>query len=224
MPLPDGDTLQTGPIRPSTAFHTRGGSISVWPHELGSRCQFLLNKLLMGLEPMTSSLPRKCSTTELQQRQKREAGEGNRTLVFSLEGCCSTIELHPHRKLQSSEPPPQAFTLLVFDFLGISWEDFSPLFSPLVFCSKWGLQDLNLCRHSQRIYSPSPLTTRTNPRGFVLFVFYRLLSSSIVFYRLHTDCLPKKPTALLRSQRRDSNPRPADYKSAALPTELRWPN
>jgi hypothetical protein len=27
----------------------------------------------------------------------------------------------------------------------------------------------------------------------------------------------------LKSQRRDSNPRPADYKSAALPTELRWP-
>jgi hypothetical protein len=24
------------------------------------------------------------------------------------------------------------------------------------------------------------------------------------------------------SQREDSNPRPADYKSAALPTELRW--
>ena len=27
---------------------------------------------------------------------KNGAGEGNRTLVFSLEGCCSTIELHPH--------------------------------------------------------------------------------------------------------------------------------
>ena len=27
--------------------------------------------------------------------QKIGAGEGNRTLVFSLEGCCSTIELHP---------------------------------------------------------------------------------------------------------------------------------
>ena len=26
----------------------------------------------------------------------------------------------------------------------------------------------------------------------------------------------------IQSQRRDSNPRPADYKSAALPTELRW--
>ena len=28
---------------------------------------------------------------------KTGAGEGNRTLVFSLEGCCSTIELHPRR-------------------------------------------------------------------------------------------------------------------------------
>jgi hypothetical protein len=24
------------------------------------------------------------------------AGERNRTVVISLEGCCSTIELHPH--------------------------------------------------------------------------------------------------------------------------------
>jgi hypothetical protein len=65
-------------------------------------------ELLMGLEPMTSSLPRKCSTTELQQHfrihpskpanQSWKAGEGNRTLVFSLEGCCSTIELHPHHQ------------------------------------------------------------------------------------------------------------------------------
>src|SRR5688572_14848003 len=31
------------------------------------------------------------------------AGEGNRTPVFSLEGCCSTIELHP--------PNPQPLTL-----------------------------------------------------------------------------------------------------------------
>ncbi len=29
------------------------------------------------------------------------AGEGNRTLVFSLEGCCSTIELHPQKQLLS---------------------------------------------------------------------------------------------------------------------------
>jgi hypothetical protein len=31
------------------------------------------------------------------------AGEGNRTLVVSLEGFCSTIELHPHSPLVEGE-------------------------------------------------------------------------------------------------------------------------
>jgi hypothetical protein len=31
--------------------------------------------------------------------EKIGAGEGNRTLVISLEGFCSTIELHPHSQL-----------------------------------------------------------------------------------------------------------------------------
>ena len=45
---------------------------------------------------MTSPLPRECSTTELHGRSLiAGAGEGNRTLVVSLEGFCSTIELHP---------------------------------------------------------------------------------------------------------------------------------
>jgi hypothetical protein len=36
-------------------------------------------------------------------RSERDgAGEGNRTLVFSLEGCCSTIELHPRAADQLS--------------------------------------------------------------------------------------------------------------------------
>ncbi len=33
--------------------------------------------------------------TMTQVLEKAGAGEGNRTLVISLEGCCSTIELHP---------------------------------------------------------------------------------------------------------------------------------
>lgn len=33
---------------------------------------------------------------------------------------------------------------------------------------------------------------------------------------------PKSPAPPAESQRRDSNPRPAVYKTAALPTELRW--
>jgi hypothetical protein len=74
------------------------------------------------IELATSPLPRECSATELHgharcclnstvPRSTRNqyqptsnfslqlrtgAGEGNRTLVVSLEGFCSTIELHPH--------------------------------------------------------------------------------------------------------------------------------
>ena len=58
------------------------------------------------IERVTSPLPRECSTTEPHGRRARRrigtapwtktgAGEGNRTLVLSLEGFSSTIELHP---------------------------------------------------------------------------------------------------------------------------------
>ncbi len=33
-----------------------------------------------------------------------KAGEGNRTLVFSLEGCGSTTELHPHANTERAAP------------------------------------------------------------------------------------------------------------------------
>ena len=52
------------------------------------------------IERVTSPLPRECSATELHGQKFRAstvagAGEGNRTLVVSLEGFCSAIELHP---------------------------------------------------------------------------------------------------------------------------------
>jgi hypothetical protein len=40
--------------------------------------------------------------------EKIGAGEGNRTLVISLEGFCSTIELHPRFEDQVSSRPPSA--------------------------------------------------------------------------------------------------------------------
>ena len=75
------------------------------------------------------------------------AGEGNRTLVFSLEGCCSTIELHPH-----GEAEPRISNIK------------SEISNSRLGRDEWGLQDSNLCRRSQRIYSPPPLTTRANPQ------------------------------------------------------------
>ena len=41
------------------------------------------------------------------QKPTAGAGEGNRTLIFSLEGCCSTIELHPQYKPASPNQIPR---------------------------------------------------------------------------------------------------------------------
>ena len=51
---------------------------------------------MAGIGPATSPLPRECSATEPHGPTQIGAGEGNRTLVVSLENFCSTIELHPH--------------------------------------------------------------------------------------------------------------------------------
>jgi hypothetical protein len=41
------------------------------------------------------------SAANISSHQAAGAGEGNRTLVISLEGCCSTIELHPLSRVVS---------------------------------------------------------------------------------------------------------------------------
>src|SRR5205814_4392864 len=82
--------------RSRAAFCAR---ICFWP----SRVLIVSNHLvpMTRSERVTSPLPRECSTTELHGRilglpsEAAGAGEGNRTLVISLEGFCSTIELHP---------------------------------------------------------------------------------------------------------------------------------
>jgi hypothetical protein len=79
------------------------------------------------------------------------AGEGNRTLVFSLEGCCSTIELHPQPRCLSAAPLWHSRLLKATASGAMRW---------LPVRQWWRGLDLNQRRHSQRIYSPSPLTTR----------------------------------------------------------------
>ena len=96
-----------------------------------------------------------------------KAGEGNRTLVFSLEGCGSTTELHPHANTeraapsmlnqylyfnpQTSAPHWQVFQIRHF------WFCYSSVLA------KWGVQDSNLRRHCHQIYSLTPLTARETP-------------------------------------------------------------
>ena len=131
---------------------------------------------LARIERATSPLPRECSTTELQRqipllpvrafpafphfplvprsqadsdRLARGAGEGNRTLVVSLEGFCSTIELHPRL-------PP-----LLSSLARISPSNPLPLNQPKQGPSFWWRgKDSNLRRQSRQIYSLIPLTAR----------------------------------------------------------------
>ena len=42
----------------------------------------------------------------------KRAGDGNRTHVSSLEGWCSTIELHPQMPSSGIEPETQGFSVL----------------------------------------------------------------------------------------------------------------
>ena len=86
---------------------------------------------------------------------KTGAGEGNRTLVISLEGCCSTIELHPHRRPalrgQKSEiPDPTKSFLPTTDHsrLNPDW---------------WGRQDSNLRSHKAADLQSAPFATRDTP-------------------------------------------------------------
>lgn len=86
------------------------------------------------IELPTSPLPRECSTPELHGLNYFGAGEGNRTLTVSLEGFCSTIELHPLTYMLFSAP-------ILIGFL-VEGEGFEP------------------SKLSQQIYSLPPLTAR----------------------------------------------------------------
>ncbi len=89
---------------------------------------------LTGLEPVTSSLPRRCSTTELQGHFG--AGDGTRTRDPQL-GRLMLYQLSYSRVVTRSPP------------MGAIW---------------WGEVDLNHCRQCRRVYSPLPLATRASPR------------------------------------------------------------
>ena len=147
----------------------------------------------MGFEPMTSSLPRTRSTTELQQHKakRNRAGEGNRTLTTSLEGWSSAIELHPLEISRLSACchhwRPNKITNRA-DYPMTTGRIFpNPVLFPVsvqiasytTTCAqqrrlangnqdekKWGEQDSNLRRQSQQIYSLSRLTASVPPQLF----------------------------------------------------------
>ena len=89
-----------------------------------------------------------------------EAGRGNRTLVFSLEGYCSTIELHPHRTPAGScrhEPRHPGFACRA-GMLG--WRALPR------HTGQWGVQDSNLRRNNPSDLQSDPFDRSGNsPRA-----------------------------------------------------------
>ena len=95
----------------------------------------------------------------------------------------------------------------------------------------WRGKDSNLRRQSRQIYSLIPLTAREP----LLQYERRILLKRQVLVNTYTFKSHRKRNLLSKhiqlrafdlknwSWRLDLNPRPADYKSAALPTELRQP-
>ena len=70
-----------------------------------------------GFEPPTYCLEGSCSILlsywRIYAHSLSGAGDGNRTHVSSLEGWCSTIELHPHIMPGSGiEPETRGFSVL----------------------------------------------------------------------------------------------------------------
>ncbi len=153
-----------------------------------------------GFEPVTPSLPRKCSTPE--PRGRSTGGSGDPSSDPESLRWSGKRDSNPRPSAWKADAlPTELLPLFVVEFVhlvGSTW---------------WGEEDSNLRSLRRQIYSLLPLSTRASPRPAVRRFFTFLVDFS--FFRRTFSRLPPW------SWRRDLNPRPADYKSAALPAELR---
>jgi hypothetical protein len=110
----------------------------------------------MGIEPVTSSLPRKRSTPELRRLGKRPLGSsissgrrGSNPRPAAWKAAALPTELLPLYSLQGSQLAGQTtISLIEVGALEVPW---------------WGEQDSNLRRLSQQIYSLPRLTASVSP-------------------------------------------------------------
>ena len=163
------------------------------PESKGCMIQFSSKTFepLMRIELTTSSLPRKCSTTELQR------------LVTALGSISPKQKKNYSSGRPGSNRPPIAWKAIALpnELLPLIWppfgvQNYKKERTKTSQSSLWSCSGQEWIRTTeverQRIYSPPHLAALE-------------------------PALQKK-----RSHLSDSNQRPADYKSAALPAELKW--
>ena len=113
---------------------------------------------MMGIEPMTSSLPRKCSTPELHQRKKR-AGDETRTRDPNL-GRVMLYQLS-YSRIKKKE-------LRLFVPTGVFKISANLKITRILIQKKvWGEEDSNLRSRRQQIYSLPHLAALESPRFFL---------------------------------------------------------
>ena len=110
LPLGDTPTIKWGERWESNP-RPSGPQSDALPIELLPPRRVCILARQKGLEPLTPALEGRCSIQlsywritcqkkyvflSVRLRLKSGAGDGNRTHATSLEGWCSTIELHPH--------------------------------------------------------------------------------------------------------------------------------
>src|SRR5690606_8971180 len=135
-------------------------------------------ELVDGIEPSTSPLPRECSTTELHEPAWSGRRDSN-PRHSAWEADALPTELLPRTGNASTFPKVSGAATARVWWVGL---------------------DSNQRRHSQRIYSPSPLTTRAPTQA------PRFFAAGVRAW----------------SHPSESNRQPSDYKSDALPIELGW--
>ena len=99
--------------------------------------------------------------------ERSKAGRGNRTLVFSLEGYCSTIELHPRRRRRRAAARRNTG-------IGRPWRRWD----------ETGECRIRTCEGiSHQIYSLTPLTARETPLWCALDSSSRLCVACVCVFR-----------------------------------------
>ena len=154
---------------------------------------------LKGIEPLTSSLPRKCSTTELQRRMPVD----NLPLRLGIDSIRKTAIKNLSGR-RGSNPRPTAWKAVALP------TELLPLL-PAVASAQTGV--ILIFWYSLPAFAKAKAGA-VGKDGFE--------PPNSEEDRFTVCCRWPLGYLPLLSQRRDSNPRPADYKSAALPTELLW--
>jgi hypothetical protein len=139
----------------------------------------------------------------------------------SLEGCDSTTELLPPSRCALRRASPRR-AHRTFRRRARQSSDRSPSRCPATRSTSAAER---LARLGERRVVAREGLEPSKPLGRQIYSLLRLTASLPRRFILcvETRCFRALPTLRRWSWRRDLNPRPADYKSAALPTELRQP-